>query len=179
MRTWMRKLRGVVCTGAIWGVVSAILGPFFGAIDIWIHDIVLSTTVVNYLIINSMVTGVVGIVIGSGFATVLIIMEGRKTLDELTPARAAFWGALTGAVLFTGVQMISPEQGTVFNLAQFLLSACLPVTLPALLAAGTVSLARRAPAELDAGAEVDKNKPLNDPGGSTPLRIGPVWRKEV
>ena len=96
MRTWLRKLRGMVSIGAVWGLAWSVLGFAFGAFGsmIW-HDI-LTTTVVKYVLNMGLQYGIAGFVFGSKFAGILTIMDGRKTFEELTPKREALWGALVG-----------------------------------------------------------------------------------
>jgi len=86
----------------------------------------------------------------------LTMLEGRRTLDELTPGRAALWGALAGASLpamwflfFSGPlrSVLSTSELIPLLLgaggAYGALSACL--------ASATVWIARRAPSQISSG----------------------------
>ena len=171
MKTWLRKLRGVASIGATWGLACSVLGIAIGAIVsmIW-HDI-LAFTVIKYVVNLALWYGIGGFVLGSGFAGVLTIMDGRKTFEELTRGRAALWGALTGVgvVTVTGLINLGLWLGRGFPLAELI-----PPFVPALvvmtcfgavtagLGALTVSLARRGSAELEAGTVLHESKLLGD-----------------
>jgi hypothetical protein len=153
MKTWLRKLRGVVSIGAIWGLAWSVVGFAIGAIVSmnWPEEMVSVVTV-------TLRYGVWGFVFGSGFAVVLTTMDGRKTFEELTPKRVALWGVLTGVLVTTAIGLVSIGLGDAIPLPTFVVQTCMSGALTAGLAAGTVSLARRAPAELGAGTELDESK---------------------
>ena len=170
MKTWLRKLRGVVSIGAIWGLACSVLGFAIGAIVSMIWPEILPSTVVRYVVDLTLGYGVVGFVLGSGFAGVLATMHGRKTFEELTLGRGALWGALAGVGMSTvlGLVFIGLGLGRGLPLADlisiFVVPTCTFGALTAGLGAGTVSLARRAPAELEAGAVRHESKLLADSG---------------
>lgn len=43
--------------------------------------------------------GGVGFVLATGFAIVLTATHGRRTLEELSPRKAALWGGLIGSAI--------------------------------------------------------------------------------
>jgi len=168
MKTWLRKLRGVASIGATWGLACSVLGIAIGAIVSMIWPDILPFTVVKYVVSVALWYGVGGFVLGSGFAVVLTTVDGRKTFEELTPGRTALWGALTGVGLAIVVGLVVGDT----PLAVFVASASTIGAVTAALAAGTLSLARRAPPELGAGAVQDESKLLDDSGESRKLNKG-------
>lgn len=178
MKTWLRKLRGVVSIGALWGLASSVLGFVMGAIESILWPETMSVAVVEFMIILAIQYGIIGFVVGSGFAGVLTVVDGRKTIEELTPKRAALWGALTGVGLLAAVELLRLGLGGSIEVRQFVVCACVYPAVIAGFGAGTVSLARRAPAELEPGAEPHERTLLDDSGGSCARQIGPIWRNE-
>ncbi len=172
MKTWLRKLRGVVSIGAIWGLTLSVLGFAIGAIVSMIWHEILPSTVVKYVVNVALYYGIAGFLFGSGFAGVLTIVDGRKTFEELTPKRAALWGALTGVGVTIVVGVVATGLG--IPLTGFVASICMCGAVTAGLGAGTVRLARRASAELETGTELHESKLLGDSGESIPHQSGPV-----
>ena len=163
MKTWLRKLRGVISIGAIWGLTCSVLGFAITTLVSIIWPEIVPFGVVRYVATVTLGYGVVGSVLGGGFAGVLATMHGRKTFEDLTRGRAALWGALTGVavVTVTGLITLGLWLSDGFPLDKFV-----PLFAPAYvvmtgmfgavtagLGALTVSLARRAPPELEAGKE--------------------------
>ena len=183
MKTWLRRLRGMVSIGAIWGLACSALGFAIGALVSIVWPEILPFTVVRYVVTVTLAYGVLGFVLGGGFAGVLATMHGRKTFEELTRGRAALWGALTGVgvVIVTGLINLGLWLGRGFPLAEliplfvrgFVVMTCTFGAVAAGLGALTVSLARRAPAELEAGKVLYESKPLGDSGKSGAHQIGP------
>ena len=182
MKTWLRRLRGMVSIGAIWGLCSSVLGLAIGAFVSIIWPEILPFTVVRYVVTVALGYGVAGFVLGAGFAGVLATMHGRKTFEELTRARAALWGALAGlgVVTVTGLISLGLWLGRGFPLAEliplfvptFAVTTCVFGAVTAGLGVLTVSLARRAPAELEAGKLPHENELLGDSGESGAHQIG-------
>ena len=128
MKTFLRKLRGVVSIGltwgSLWGVLMALVGVGIGIFDPDSIDPGESVLVVGALM------GLVGFVSGVLFGLLLAFAERRKTLRDLSLARVALWGALAAAVppLLTGAA------------ASMAFILC---PLGAAFAAGSIALARR------------------------------------
>ena len=178
MKTWYRKLRGAVGIGAIWALAFSALGFALGAIVGMIRPEILPSTVFESLVYVVVNNSIVGFVFGSAFAVVLTTMDGRKTFEKVTPGRGALWGALTGVGGMTVTALITLGLGSGGGLPlaelipTFVIPTCIFGAVTAGLGAGTVSLARRAPAELDAGRELHESLPLGDPGESRTLQRG-------
>jgi hypothetical protein len=182
MKTWLRRLRGMVSIGAIWGLSCSVLGFGIGAFVSIIWPEILPLAVVKYVGTVALGYGVAGFVLGGGFAGVLATMHGRKTFEELTRGRGALWGALTGVgvVAVTGMINVGLWLGRGFPLAELIpafvptlaVMTCMCAAVTAGLGALTVSLARRAPAELEAGKMPYESKLLGDSGESGAHHIG-------
>jgi hypothetical protein len=157
VKTWLRRLRAVVSIGAIWGCALALVGLATAPVFlIWLPSYVAP----HLLVAAALQWGVGGFVLGSGFAMVLMMMDGHKTFAELTRWRAALWGALAGVGLMLVVSLV----GNPIPLAGVLASIGIVGAVAAGLGAGTVSLAKRAPAELEAGAVRQSSGLLADSG---------------
>ncbi len=156
MKRWLRRLRGIAGTGAIWGAAGIALGavaaPFLSAYG--------GVSLLQAFLQIGLGSGLAGFVLGSGFATVLTTLEGRSTLDELTPRRAAVCGAMAGAAYpLVALPVYLLVGGAIPPLPA---GAWLPLLISASgtyglltagLAAGTLSLARRGLGELGAGPD--------------------------
>ena len=137
----LRKLKAVLVIGSIWGIAAGAVGALGGF---------------------GVAMGVTGLVLGAGFGGLLSVMEGRRTLDELTPRRAALWGfvagaavALVGTVALADVFWIAVgEMGLPIGvqLTAIAAGAASYGAVTAGLAAATVSLAKRSPSELESGS---------------------------
>ena len=100
--------------------------------------------------------GFFGFLTGSGFAAVLTALEGRRTIGELSVARAALWGGVAGAALpAVALWIQSGWPGLIAIISDpqhsFLMASILSGIIPAALASGTVFLARRSSGELPTG----------------------------
>ena len=149
MRTWLRKVRAILGLGTIWGGVGAVIGAELGGVVG-----LLTGTLPAALLVGTLVPGIAVLVLGSGFAAVLSAMEGRRTLDELTPARAGLWGGAVGAaapvagfLLWTALSVPTP-------LPLFVAASVSYGLLTSVLAATTVVIAKRAPDRELASASV-------------------------
>ncbi len=163
MKRWLRRLRGIVGIGVLWGAAGTALGTIGALIGIVSGGLPMSD-----LIEIGLGAGGLGFVLGSSFAGVLTMLEGRHTLEELSPGRAALWGGMAGAgVAIVVGAFLLPELLAVLSFRQllpFLVAASGSYgALTATLAAGTLWLARRAPAELDPGRGLDGGELLGAP----------------
>ena len=168
MKLWLRRLRGVFGIGAVWGVagtaygaLSALLAKVLGGVSpgVPLYELVLEV---------GLGAGAVGFVLGSGFAGVLTLIEGRRPFEQLSLARAAAWAAMVGATLpFAYLLVFFGPEGVALSLTTALSTVIgASVSCGALggaLAAGTVALARRAPPEQIPSPDSDDEKLLYTP----------------
>jgi hypothetical protein len=153
MMGWLRRIRGILGIGAVWGSVGVLVGALITAVV----AVVIGGDLFSMTARGAVFFGAMGGVCGSGFAGLLTLLEGRRTLDELSPARAALWGALAGAAIPAAwaVLMLRPVLEAGFPLTRLLastLGASLSfAAVTAGLAAGTIALARRPSAALEGG----------------------------
>lgn len=152
MRSWVRRLRGVLSIGTLWSAAGLTFGAVAGLVASVIGGVPLSTAVLEW----GVGSAAIGLILGTSFATALTVLEGRGTLAELTLKRAAACGALAGlAVPLAALGVLLVAGGPPLSFGTVLpvfLSATLSYgLLGAGLAAGTVAVAQRAPDELEAG----------------------------
>lgn len=165
MNRWLQRLRGALGIGALWGAAGSIVGAV-GAVA---ANLTIGLPLLGPMIDWSLGAGFAGFLLGSGFAGLLTLSEGRRTLEELTPARAAGWGALAGAPAPTAVIVLGSAMGWNPALsAQQLIPVVLGAAgsyaaLTAALAAGTVSLAKRTPDEVTSGVSSDRPRLTDAP----------------
>jgi hypothetical protein len=94
---WLRKLRGLlgvgVMWGALWGGIGAAIGFVVGLVDpgAW--------TLANPVVQWALGMGAYGFVSGVGFGGLLALGEGRRTLADLSLRRVALWGVLGSAAV--------------------------------------------------------------------------------
>ena len=148
LTTWLRKLRGILGTGLIWGLPGAVVGAIGG---------VVASVFGGGPLLGSMVTGCVLVggsffLLGTSFAAALTLAEGRRTLNELSPMRAALWGGLAGGVLpVLALLALQPGIDHLLGDTQVLTALLAAVgsygALSAALAGGTVAVAKSAPGE--------------------------------
>ncbi len=168
MKRWLRRLRGIVGIGTLWGVAGTAFGTIGGLIAISFGGPFLLDSLVGF----ALGAGGLGFVLGAGFAGALTMIEGRRTLEELSPRRAAFWGGLAGALvsLVVGLVFLGPTLGTVLPLQPFLFTLLAGSgfygALSSALAYGTVALAKRAPLEFPPGLGPDGRELLGAPSDS-------------
>ncbi len=152
MKKVFRRLRGIIGAGAIWGTAGAVLGSIVALVSSWATGVPFLAS----LSVWGLGMGFAGVVLGAAFGTVLTLAEGRRRLADLTPRRAAAWGATAGAVFPVGWVLFSLGQPwTTIPMAEAVLltlaSAAAYGTVGGLLAGTTVWIARRAPGALEAG----------------------------
>jgi hypothetical protein len=157
----LRKLKAALGIGTIWGIAAGAVGTTLGG---------LSGIPTGWFLSSALVfgvgSGVAGLILGAGFGGLLSVMEGRRTLDELTPHRAALWGFVAGAALtLVGTITVASLKMGVVEMAVSGLGLPIGVQLTAIaagavsygavtagLAAATVSLAKRNPSGLQSGS---------------------------
>ena len=87
----LRKLKAVLGIGSIWGIAAGAVGTALGGLSSLPTGSFLSSA-----LFSGVGAGVAAFVLGVGFGGLLSVMEGRRTLDELTAHRAALWGFVVG-----------------------------------------------------------------------------------
>jgi hypothetical protein len=136
MKGWLRKARGILGTGLVWGAVGTVLGAVGGLIGFLVDPAPLG----EWMLGMTLLFGGFGAVAGAGFAAALAAFEGRSTLGDLTPGRAAVWGGAAGFVIPLG--LVAALSGGALPLLPAIASATAFGGATALLGAGTVHIAR-------------------------------------
>lgn len=108
MNKWLRKLRGIIGTGAVWGIAGLSVGALLGAISS-IFDGSLSLA---WVLTSGVGFGLFGFVSGVFFAGTLATLDGRRVFDELSVPRAASWGWIAGAAFAALFVLIRSPRGT-------------------------------------------------------------------
>ena len=125
---WMRRIRGAIGMGFIWGAAWAVVGT--------IPRLILGF---NPDAPFPIIFGMLGFLAGVTFSGLLVLTEGRRRFDQMSLRRFAGWGAMGGlllAAVFT--KMASLDWGDVLAIAPTFAAAC------AVCASGSLALARRA-----------------------------------
>ncbi len=167
MGNLIRKLKAALGIGTIWGIA-------FGAVGTALGGLISTSSFLSSALGLGVVAGAAGLILGAGFCGLLSVMEGRRTLDDLTAHRAALWGFVVGAaVALAGTIAVASLTGVV-GIAESLLGLPIPIGLQltaiaagaasygavtAGLAAATVSLAKRSPSELQSGSNATARDP--------------------
>ena len=139
MRSWLKRVRGVIGMGLTWAVGWAPIGGIAGLVIGALFGFPLGGIALNY----AGMFGVLGFVGGMVFSTLVRIAEGRRRFDELSIPRFAAWGGLGGLALgalavtinLVGLGGITPLTVAVIGAAGLLGAGS---------AAGTLALARHA-----------------------------------
>jgi hypothetical protein len=150
----LRRVRGAIGMGITWALGWTPIGALAGAT----LAVVFGPGIPLFwaMKLNAVVFGVLGLIGGTIFSTVLRLTEGRRTFDELTLPRFTLWGALGGVVL-GGVTVALGlwGAGNLPGVAAMLTG--ITTVLGAASAAGTLAIARAADRRerLGASSEVD------------------------
>lgn len=98
---WLRKLRGIIGMGLLWGVVWGLLGFLLGALQVLPGVLRLAPLpfIVARLVGSAFGWGIWGGLSGATFGGALMLAEGRRSLADLSIARMGFWGAVGGLTL--------------------------------------------------------------------------------
>jgi hypothetical protein len=99
MKSWLRRLRGVLGFGTLWGVAGAVFSPIFGLVLLVMGRSPSGYSLLEFLTPFVLKGARTGFVLGCGFAGVFTVIERRRTLEELSPARSAVWAAIIAAGL--------------------------------------------------------------------------------
>lgn len=151
MGTWWRRVRGALGIGTLWAGAAGLVGGLIGGIaGLFTGEFVYLT------VVGGFGSAMMGLVLGTGFAGALSLLERNRTLDELSPKRAGAWGFMVGVA----VPLIGNLASLVLVGSSVPMERLIPVLLAgsasyglvtALLSAGTVALAKREPSSLDPG----------------------------
>ena len=155
----LKKLKAALGIGSIWGIAAGAAGAALGG---WLLP---TGSFLSSALVFGGYIGVTGLVLGVGFGGLLSVMEGRRTLDELTANRAALWGFVVGTALaLVGIIAVASLTSVVevavgglglpigVQLTAIAAAAASYGAVTAGLAAATVSLAKRSPSELQSGS---------------------------
>jgi Mg/Co/Ni transporter MgtE len=129
MRKWLRRIRGAIGIGAIWGAVWAAVG----FVPRWVFGI-------DSDLPFSFLFGALGFISGVMFSGVLVLAEGRRRFHQMSLPRFAAWGAVGSLVLSTLLVRTAPSISWGDALAVY---TALGVA-GAVCASGSLALARRA-----------------------------------
>jgi FtsH-binding integral membrane protein len=127
MQKFLRRIRGAIGMGLTWGAAWGAAG----SVPRWLFGF-------NADVPFPLVFGVLGFIAGVTFFAVLVVTEGRRSLDEMSLPRFSAWGALGGllvSAVFTRVASLGA--------ADVLMVAPAFVIASAACAAGSLALARR------------------------------------
>ncbi len=149
MKKWLRRIRGALGTALTWAVGWGVVGAITGVLEVVLGgDPVAAIPVVAGWVGASF--GLAGFIGGAIFSTVLGVVEGRRSFDQMSLPRLALWGGVGGVLV--GALLVA--NGAAIGLFSAITIALLPL-LAAGSAAGSLALARRAEDKelLEAGEE--------------------------
>jgi hypothetical protein len=151
MKQWLRRIRGALGMGLIWGFVWSAAG---------------NLVTLGFLLKTGsrpdapfpIMFGAFGFVAGVVFSGVLGLVEGRRRFAQMSIPRFAMWGAIGGLLLSTTFFVAVSLGGNPAFLQNLLLVGPIVAAAAAGSAAGSLALARRAQdrALLDATEDVTK-----------------------
>jgi hypothetical protein len=96
-----RRIRGVLGAAAIWGSVFAVTGMGLATFLRW-YGVNISQDVPSFVIAvakDAFRFGMIGSVMGSLFALIIILAERNHSIDTLSARRIRLWGFLAGATV--------------------------------------------------------------------------------
>ena len=128
MGKWLRRIRGAIGMGFIWGAAWAGAGFVLAVVTGFKADAPFP-----------LIFGVLGFVAGVIFSAFLALTEGRRRFDQMSLPRFAAWGA-TGGIVLSAVfaKAASLDWGDVLAIVPTFAIAS------AFCASGSLALARRA-----------------------------------
>ena len=127
MRKWLRRVRGAIGLGVIWGVAWGAVG----AIPRWVFGVNTDAPI-------PLIFGALGVIAGVTVAVLVAATEGRRKFDQISLLRFAGWGAMGGLLLSAlWANAASLGWGDVLAIAPTFALAC------AACASGSLALARR------------------------------------
>ena len=127
MQKWLRRIRGAIGIGFIWGAAWSAVG----GVPRWVFGINTDAPL-------PLIFGVLGFIAGVTFSGLLVLTEGRRRFDQMSLPRFAGWGAMGGLLLSAlFAKAASLDWGDVLAIAPTFAVAC------AVCASGSLALARR------------------------------------
>jgi len=146
MRTFLKRLRGVVVSALIWAVIWGLAGASVVSSHFVRRDLRGGFEHWEVFAGATLVFALLGAFSGAVFAVVLAAFERRRTLDQLATGRVAAWGALGGMALplVVGIAAAS-ELRNLEILGPMLLFGTMMGALGAGCSTVTLALARRVP----------------------------------
>jgi hypothetical protein len=158
-----RRLRGVIGTALIWGAGWAVVGLAVAglqAVALRASGVRVPMQLERFVALVTLRWAVSGVVAGTLFALALWYVGRRGgSLGALSPSRAAVAGTLAGIALPLVVAPLLVMSGLAVPLTVLLPFVVTGAVFGAGTAAGTVALARRAPAPLAAGSDAPTLSP--------------------
>lgn len=128
MNKLLRKLRGVMSIGLIWGILWVAFVNVLGMVIWVIHPDDIDPG--EGPLVFSAIFGMVGLISGIGFGILLSFAESGKTIRDIWLPRAAIWGMLGSAAF----PLLTGREDQVFIMCP----------LGAVIATALVAIARRA-----------------------------------
>lgn len=138
MRSFLRKLRGVLGTGLTWAAVWSVAGTILqGGLAL------LGVSRSPELSVAPFMWGLMGFYAGSMCGVLLGLTEGRRTLENLRIGRVAGWGAVAGFALPVVYNLMRGDPSAI-SMMSLVTNALILAPLSAGSAAGMTALAQRA-----------------------------------
>ena len=128
MRKWLRRIRGAMGMGIIWGAAWSVAGFVLAVVTRFQADAPFP-----------LVFGVLGFFAGMTFSVFLALAEGRRRFEEMSLSRFAAWGAVGGVALSTVF-----AKAASFGWGELVTIAPTFALASAVCASGSLALARRA-----------------------------------
>ena len=138
MKSFLRKLRGVLGTGLTWAAAWSVAGTILQG-GLALFGIVRAPD----LFVAPFMWGLMGFYGGAMFGALLSLTEGRRTLAKLRIGRVAAWGALAGFAVPIVYNLMRGDPGAI-SMMSLVTNALILAPLSAGSAAGMASLAQRA-----------------------------------
>ena len=132
MKTWLRRIRGAIGMGLIWGVAWSAVGALLARVPGLYSDLPFA-----------LLFAPLGFVSGIIFSGIIAGIEGGRSYDRISLPRFAVWGA-AGGVLLTGIIAVVAILGGRSVWGEVLTFGPALTTAGAISAAGSLAVARRA-----------------------------------